>query len=44
MRELPVRLAPMRLERRGSAVREVFFFLAAFVAMFGAAMLALNLL
>ena len=43
MRELPVRMPPMRLQRRGSARREIFYFLVAFAAMFGAAMLALDL-
>ena len=43
MRELPVQLPPMRLQRRGSARREVFYFLVAFSAMFGASLLALNL-
>lgn len=44
MRQLPVKLPPVRLERRGSPVREVFFFLVAFGAMFGGALLALDLL
>ncbi|WP_374514675.1 hypothetical protein [Brevundimonas sp.] len=44
MRELPVRLPPATLERRGGPVREVFFFLIAFAAMFGGAMLALDVL
>jgi hypothetical protein len=44
MRELPARLAPARLERRGGAGRELFFFLVAFAAMFGAVNLALDLL
>ena len=44
MRELPVRMPPMRLQRRGSARREIFYFAVAFAAMFGAAMLALDLL
>jgi len=34
----------MTLERRGSARREVFWFLVAFAAMFGGAMLGLDLL
>ena len=44
MRDLPVRMPPMRLERRGGALREIFFFLVAFGAMFGAALLGLGLL
>lgn len=44
MRHLPVELPPMRLERRGSVGREIFWFLVAFAAMFGGAMLGLNLL
>ena len=44
MRELPVRLPPLKLERRGGIVREVAFFLIAFVAMFGGAFLALDLI
>ena len=44
MRDLPVRLPPMRLHRRGGVIREIVFFLIAFAAMFGAAMLALDLL
>jgi hypothetical protein len=44
MRGLPVQLPPMTLERRGSPLREVFFGLVAFAAMFGAALLGLNLL
>ena len=44
MRELPVKLPPMRLERRGGPLREIFFFLVAFAAMFGGAMLGLELL
>ena len=43
MRELPVRMPPMRLERRGGPLREIFYFLVAFAAMFGAALLGLNL-
>ena len=41
---LPVELPPMRLERRGSARREIFYFVVAFAAMFGGAMLGLDLL
>lgn len=44
MSRLPVELPPMTLERRGSARREIFYFLVAFAAMFGGAMLGLNLL
>ena len=44
MTKLPVELPPMTLERRGSAGREIFFFLVAFAAMFGAAMLGIDLL
>lgn len=44
MSSLPVQLPPMTLERRGGPWREVFFFLVAFSAMFGAAMLCLILL
>lgn len=44
MRNLPVQLPPMTLERRGGRVREIFNFLLAFGAMFGAAMLGLDLL
>ena len=44
MRELPVRLPPATLERRGGPLRELFFFLVAFAAMFGGAMLGLDLL
>ena len=44
MRELPVKLPPMTLERRGGPLREIFFFLVAFAAMFGGAMLGLDLL
>lgn len=43
MRELPVRLSPMTLQRRGSIAREITFFLVAFCAMFGGAYLALDL-
>lgn len=44
MRSLPVQLPPMRLDRRGGKLRELFFFLVAFGAMFGGALLALDLL
>jgi hypothetical protein len=44
MTRLPVELPPMTLERRGSARREIFYFLVAFGAMFGAAMLGIDLL
>lgn len=44
MSNLPVQLPPMRLQRRGSARREIFYFLVAFSAMFGSALLALDLL
>ena len=44
MRSLPVQMPPMTLERRGSARREIFYFLVAFAAMFGGAMLAIDLL
>ncbi|MBW8304088.1 MAG: hypothetical protein K0M78_09130 [Brevundimonas sp.] len=44
MSRLPVELPPMTLERRGSARREIFYFLVAFAAMFGGAMLGLDLL
>ena len=44
MRNLPVQLPPMRLERRGSPLRDAFFGLVAFAAMFGAALLGLDLL
>ena len=44
MRQLPVQLPPVRLERRGSPLREVFYFVVAFAAMFGAALLGIDLL
>ncbi len=44
MRRLPVEMPPMRLQRRGGTLREIFYFLVAFAAMFGAALLALDLL
>lgn len=43
MRQLPVQMPPMRLERRGGRLREIFYFLVAFAAMFGAALLGLDL-
>jgi hypothetical protein len=44
VRELPVQMPPMRLERRGGPLREIVWFLIAFAAMFGAAILGLDLL
>lgn len=44
MRHLPVRFAVPKLKRRGGPWREAAFFLIAFLAMFGGAMLALDLL
>lgn len=44
MTKLPVELPPMTLERRGGPLREISFFLVAFAAMFGGAMLGLHLL
>ncbi|HYC99152.1 hypothetical protein [Brevundimonas sp.] len=44
MGSLPVQMPPMTLERRGSARREIFYFVVAFAAMFGAALLGLDLL
>ena len=44
MRELPVQMPPMRLQRRGGTLREIFYFLVAFGAMLGAALLGLDLL
>jgi hypothetical protein len=44
MSQLPVKLPPVRLERRGSPRRELFYFLVAFGAMFGAALLGIDLL
>lgn len=44
MRSLPVQMPPMTLERRGSPRREIFWFIVAFAAMFGGAMLGLDLL
>jgi hypothetical protein len=43
MRGLPVQLPPMTLERRGGKLRELFYFFVAFAAMFGGALLALDL-
>lgn len=44
MSNLPVQLPPMTLERRGSPLRDAFFGFVAFGAMFGAALLGLNML
>jgi hypothetical protein len=44
MRSLPVQMPPMTLERRGGPVREIFWFVIAFAAMFGGALLGLDLL
>ena len=45
MRELPVQLPPVvRLERRGGVLREIVFFLIAFGAMFGGALLGFDTL
>ena len=44
MTKLPVELPPMTLERRGGPLREIFFFIVAFAAMFGGAMLGIDLL
>lgn len=44
MRDLPAQLAPMREVRRGVPARDVFYFCVAFAAMFGGAMLGLDLL
>ena len=44
MRDLGVQLPPLKLERRGGPVREVVFFLIAFVTMFGGAFIALDLI
>ncbi len=44
VRELPVQMPPMRIQRRGGTLREIFWFLVAFAAMFGAALLGLDLL
>ena len=44
MRDLPVKLEAPKLKRRGGPWREATFFLIAFLAMFGGAILALDLL
>ena len=44
MPRLPVELPAVKLERRGTPLREVFFFMVAFAAMFGGAMLVLDLI
>lgn len=44
MRQLGVQLPPMTLERRGGRLREIVWFTIAFAAMFGGAMLGLDLL
>lgn len=44
MTRLPVEMPVMTLQRRGSARREIFYFVVAFAAMFGGAMLGLDLL
>jgi hypothetical protein len=44
MRDLPVKLPPMSLERRGGPMREMVFFAIAFAAMFGASLLGINAL
>lgn len=44
MGHLPVELPPMTPERRGGKLRELFWFLVAFGAMFGGALLGLDLL
>lgn len=44
MRDLPVKLAAPKLKRRGGPWREAVFFLMAFLAMFGGAVLALDLI
>ena len=44
MSKLPVRLGAPKLDRRGGPWREAAFFLIAFLAMFGAAALGLDLL
>jgi hypothetical protein len=44
MPKLPVELPTVKLERRGSPLREIFFFLVAFAAMFGGAMLGLDVI
>jgi len=42
MRDLPVKLPAPTYERRGGPWREAFFFIAAFVAVFVAAILAFD--
>lgn len=44
MRGLPVQLPPVTLERRGRPLRDAFYGLVAFAAMFGGALLALDLI
>ncbi len=44
MRELPARLPPPPVLPRGGPWREAIFFLVAFLAMFGGALLALDML
>ncbi len=44
MRELPVRLSPATPPRRGGPLGELLVFLLAFAAMFGGAMLGLDVL
>lgn len=44
MRELPVRLPPTTVERRGGTAREVFFFFVSFAAVFGAALVLFELI
>ncbi|MBB4081777.1 hypothetical protein GGR12_000616 [Brevundimonas lenta] len=44
MPSLPVQLPPVKLKRSHNPLREVFFFLVAFVAMFSGAMLGLDVL
>jgi hypothetical protein len=44
MRKLGVQLPPPTLHRRGGPAREVLHFLIAFAAMFGGALVALNVL
>ncbi len=44
MRELPARLPPPPVSQPGGPWREAIFFLVAFLAMFGGALLALDML
>lgn len=44
MRELPARLPPPPVSHRGGPWREAIFFLVAFLAMFGGALLALDMM